>query len=66
MFLQERRQQILAWLNQHESITVNWLAHALDVTKETVRSDLNALAQQGLVQRCHGGALIVRRNSKHH
>ena len=62
MFLQERRQQILAWLNQHESITVNWLAHALDVTKETVRSDLNALAQQGLVQRCHGGALIVRRN----
>ncbi|GAB7196756.1 hypothetical protein OS11_30300 [Dickeya oryzae] len=32
------------------------------VTRETIRSDLNALARQRLVQRCHGGAIMIRRS----
>lgn len=66
MFLQERRQQILAWLAEEERITVNGLANALNVTKETIRTDLNALARQGLIQRCHGGAIFIRRNMQAH
>lgn len=62
MFLEERRQQILRWLVEQDRITVNWLASTLGVTKETIRTDLNALAEQGLVQRCHGGAIIERHN----
>lgn len=62
MFLEERRHQILMWLNKHERVTVNGLAQAFSVTRETIRSDLNVLAKAGFAQRCHGGAVIVRRN----
>ncbi len=62
MFTEERRNQILAWLDEQERVTVNGLASALGVTKETIRTDLNTLARQGLIQRCHGGAIIIRRN----
>ncbi len=62
MFLEERRSQILQWLDEHERVTVNGLASQLGVTRETIRTDLSALAQQGLVQRCYGGAIALRRN----
>lgn len=60
MFLEERRKLILAYLDKHERVTVDYLAQSCAVTKETVRTDLNALARQGLLQRCHGGALVIR------
>lgn len=62
MFLEERRKRILVYLDQYERVTVDFLAQACSVTKETIRSDLNALAQQNLLQRCHGGALVIRRS----
>ncbi|RAR72110.1 ribokinase [Pantoea ananatis] len=62
MFLEERRNQILQWLDEHERVTVNGLASQLRVTRETIRTDLRALAEQGLVQRCYGGAIVQRRN----
>ncbi|MFS2223911.1 ribokinase [Pantoea sp. B65] len=62
MFLEERREKIIDYLDDMERVSVAWLATTFDVTKETIRSDLAALARQGLVQRCHGGAIIVRRN----
>ncbi|WP_394550899.1 ribokinase [Pantoea sp. SGAir0180] len=62
MFLEERRNQILQWLDEHERVTVNGLANHLNVTRETIRTDLRALAEQGLVQRCYGGAIARRRN----
>ncbi|MCU5774794.1 ribokinase [Erwiniaceae bacterium BAC15a-03b] len=62
MFLEERREKIIDYLDDLERVSVAWLAATFAVTKETIRSDLGALARMGLVQRCHGGAIIVRRN----
>lgn len=62
MFLEQRRQQILEHLDKYESMTVESLAALFSVTRETIRSDLNALAAEKLVQRCHGGAMVIRRS----
>ncbi|XBS69199.1 ribokinase [Acerihabitans sp. KWT182] len=62
MFLEERRIKILQYLDNNERASVVCLSNIFTVTKETIRSDLRALAKEGLVQRCHGGAIIIRRN----
>ncbi|WP_421507636.1 ribokinase [Erwinia rhapontici] len=62
MYLEQRRNSILDYLDQHESLSVAWLAAAFAVSKETIRSDLAALAGLGMIQRCHGGAMVIRRN----
>ncbi|CAI8751204.1 ribokinase [Kosakonia sp. YIM B13611] len=62
MFLEERRQQILEYLDKNERVKVEILASLFAVTRETIRSDLNALAAEKLVQRCHGGAMVIRRS----
>ncbi|KAA8996400.1 ribokinase [Affinibrenneria salicis] len=62
MFPEERRSQILAYLDKHERVSVEYLAGAFSVTRETIRSDLNTLAHLGLLQRCHGGAVVIRRS----
>lgn len=61
MFLEERRNNILDYLDKYERVSVAY-RHVFAVTKETIRSDLNVLAQLGLVQRCHGGAIVIRRS----
>ncbi|MBJ7222996.1 MULTISPECIES: ribokinase [unclassified Brenneria] len=62
MFLEERRHQILTYLDRHGRASVEFLAKEFSVTRETIRSDLNALARMNLVQRCHGGAIVIRRS----
>lgn len=62
MFQSERRQKIYAWLEEYERATVTSLAEQFGVTKETIRSDLNALAAEGRIERCHGGATVIRRS----
>ncbi|WP_291970273.1 PfkB family carbohydrate kinase [Candidatus Symbiopectobacterium sp.] len=62
MFLEERRNKILAYLTKHERASVDYLATAFAVSKETIRSDLNEFVRLNLVQRCYGGAIIVRRS----
>jgi len=49
MFLEERRKHILKYLNDHERGFVNYFAAYFSVSKETIRSDLNILAEMGLV-----------------
>jgi ribokinase len=62
MFLEERRQKILDYLDKFERVNVEYLATLFGVSKETIRGDLNALAASKLVQRCHGGAMVIRRS----
>lgn len=62
MFLEECRQQILEYLDKNERVKVEVLASLFAVSRETIRSDLNALAAEKLVQRCHGGAMVIRRS----
>ncbi|AUG98472.1 ribokinase [Prodigiosinella confusarubida] len=62
MFLEERRNKILEYLDKYDRASMKYLAHLFDVTKETIRSDLNVLASRNLIQRCHGGAMVIRRH----
>lgn len=52
----ERRQYILRLLEQRGRIRSASLARELGVTDETIRTDLVALHQKGLLKRVHGGA----------
>lgn len=55
----ERREQILGILGREGSARLSALAHRLGVTPVTVRRDVAQLAEQGLVQRVHGGVSLT-------
>ncbi|WP_102108297.1 DeoR/GlpR family DNA-binding transcription regulator [Oceaniglobus roseus] len=52
----ERRRQILLELKLRPHVRISELAQRFDVSTETVRRDLDSLAQNGLISRAHGGA----------
>lgn len=54
----ERRQSLLDILRRQPGLRVPELAAALNVSEGTVRNDLNALEQQALLIRVHGGAVL--------
>jgi len=56
----ERQQRLLRTIEQQQRITVNQIVEHFDVSLATARRDLETLADQGKVQRVHGGALAVR------
>lgn len=53
-------QQVLRLLETRDSVQVAELAEAFSVSEVTVRSDLSALAKQGLVARIRGGVQALR------
>ncbi|EAM3007341.1 DeoR family transcriptional regulator [Salmonella enterica] len=55
----ERHHEILKKIGTSGIVKVSVLAKSLNVTKETIRSDLNELARLGYLTRCHGGAFIT-------
>jgi DeoR/GlpR family transcriptional regulator of sugar metabolism len=55
-----RRAQILADAREQGGVSLRELSHRFEVSIPTIRRDLSALADQGLVQRVHGGAVVVR------
>lgn len=59
MLTSERQQQILDMLLKSQSLTVAEMSELFDVSAVTIRSDLNALAEQGRVVRTRGGAVIA-------
>ena len=54
----KRRRSLLDILRQQPSLRVPELAASLNISEGTVRNDLNALEQQGLLTRVHGGAVL--------
>lgn len=58
MMAEERRTQILQILRSAGRVRVNELAAQFNTSTVTIRNDLNELAQRGLVQRSHGGAVL--------
>jgi len=54
----ERHKKIINILKNIGSAKVSVLSKELNVTKETIRADLNSLAKKGIISRCHGGAYI--------
>lgn len=54
---EERHAQILEKLYHQDSVTVEELAGAFQVSLETIRRDLTVLAEAGLLRKVHGGAV---------
>jgi DeoR/GlpR family transcriptional regulator of sugar metabolism len=54
----ERRQSLLDVLRKQPGLRVPELAKVLDVSEGTVRNDMNALEEEGKLQRVHGGAIL--------
>jgi DeoR/GlpR family transcriptional regulator of sugar metabolism len=59
VFLEERRQAILALVQTQGRVSVADLSDRFGVSGVTIRADLQGLADRGLVVRTHGGALPV-------
>lgn len=53
-----RRQEIQDLVREHKSVTVVDLAKRFSVTTETIRRDLRALEEQGVLLRSYGGAFV--------
>jgi len=58
MLATERHSFILDELTQRGVVRIAALAEALDVSVMTVRRDIEMLAEQGLVNKVHGGATV--------
>ena len=54
----KRQNAILEKLKHHRKVSTNILAKELLVSKDTIRRDLNELAQKGLLTKVHGGAVF--------
>lgn len=53
----KRRKYILELLVENHSVSVTELCERLNVSEMTIRRDLRALEQEGLLRRTHGGAV---------
>ena len=60
MYAEERQQAIASLVITNGRASVAELAHAYDVTTETVRRDLAVLDKAGVLRRVHGGAVPTR------
>ena len=56
-----RQAQIVAWLQENDTLTIKELAARLNVSAMTVHRDLDKLAATGLVQKVHGGVKLAAR-----
>lgn len=57
LLVEERRRRIMDLLEAQERVTVDELVDRFAVSAVTIRGDLDALANAGIVVRSHGGAL---------
>jgi DeoR family fructose operon transcriptional repressor len=53
-----RQQKIFSLLEERGTASVSELAEKFDVSENTIRNDLDALADQELIERTHGGAIL--------
>src|SRR5947209_3874148 len=56
-FVEERRNEILNRIEQYGRVAVNTLSQEMGVSSVTIRQDLRALEQAGLLKRTYGGAI---------
>ncbi|HHH81549.1 MAG TPA: DeoR/GlpR transcriptional regulator [Chloroflexi bacterium] len=61
MFKQERQDRILRILEKEKSVNVEDIAREFSVSAMTIRRDLQTLERQGLIERTHGGAVLLPR-----
>jgi DeoR/GlpR family transcriptional regulator of sugar metabolism len=61
MLTTHRKQQILSVLKSTGQVIAKDLSQSMNVSEDTIRRDLREMAQEGLLQRVHGGALPASR-----
>ncbi|MDR2110322.1 MAG: DeoR/GlpR family DNA-binding transcription regulator [Spirochaetaceae bacterium] len=61
LFVEERRGKLLDIIKQKRRVTIVELAEGYNLGEATVRRDLIALENKGLVKRAHGGAILADR-----
>lgn len=59
LFPEERRARIRAMIAENGRVSVDELTAYFDVSKVTIRSDLERLERDGVIQRTHGGAMAL-------
>lgn len=59
MGLNERQNQILNWVQQEDALLVEEMVARFNVSSQTIRKDINQLAERHLVRRTHGGIAPV-------
>ena len=59
MLAEERQNQILSLVKSHRSISITEIQQRLKVSRETIRRDLLALAEQRKLRKTHGGAISL-------
>lgn len=64
MLAAERRQFILDKLQENESVNVNNLSKEFEVSKETIRRDLEKLQNKNLLKKIHGGAVPINKKEE--
>jgi DeoR/GlpR family transcriptional regulator of sugar metabolism len=57
MLTAHRKQQILSLLKRDGQVIAKEVSQSMGVSEDTIRRDLREMAQDGLLQRVHGGAL---------
>ena len=60
MLTTHRKQQLLSRLKQDGKLVAKDLSLEMGVSEDTIRRDLRELAQEGLLQRVHGGLFRPR------
>ncbi|WP_422768762.1 substrate-binding domain-containing protein [Plantactinospora sp. WMMC1484] len=63
LFSAQRQERLLAELRGHGAVRVRDLARDLGVSELTIRRDIAALAERGLVAKVHGGATLPSQSS---
>jgi DeoR/GlpR family transcriptional regulator of sugar metabolism len=62
LFLEERRQLIVDTLKREGRVSVKALSDVLKVSEVTIRQDLRALEEEGVLERTYGGAMLRSTN----
>lgn len=55
----ERHQKIVEFINEMKKVTTDQLAQELNVSKPTIRRDIDTLDKNGLIRKVHGGAVSM-------
>lgn len=58
LFAEERKINIVEYIQRHKKATVPELCSTFDVSSATIRNDLRELENSGLILRTHGGAMV--------
>lgn len=61
MLREERKRKISRFVVENKKATVTELSELFGVSESTIRRDLEELDEQGVIQRAHGGAVVVER-----